>query len=774
MGIPKFFRYLKRSPIFHGAIGDSFPEVDFFGIDLNGLIHPIIGEVFEIDVDDKDKKDKSLIAKVIDGKLIGDLDTYNDKIRIANNKIFNAIRGLTRTVKPSSVLYIAVDGPAPAAKAMQQSKRREITAHKRNPTQIFDKNSISPGTPFMNQFDDFMRKKLIEIKSEDSKDKNIFPESIVYSSHMVVGEGEHKIAEFLRTYPNADKKTVVIHGMDADLIMIYLLMLQHGGSIPKNKPKFRDIFLFRNNDKTFGIEVSINLRYIAQVLEKLYPQSTYPLFDFSLLLPLIGNDFLPRFITFERIENALDTLIYGYREFLDINPDGALTDEYFGNIVWKNVGNFFNFISDNYNSILLQAWALNSDDLVKSPSPLSEQCSQGLPNLDVKCFESNWYIYVFSSKVTEFIVIPTEVDINNMIESWLEGYVWVYNYYRYGINNINMRWYYPYHYAPLFSDMGGYILSSLDANTDTVNVSWEGPTINTITNPLSIPEQLLMIMPGLSLELVPESLRKLYDMGSPIYDLYPMNFYEDKNGLSDEHASIAILPFRDPLRIVDAIAHLDLNDDFFAQYELEDPLIITNVNDIFKTGIKKGKNPQYMRRTNPNFHARRGTYHSPNINKQYTTGDLNVQQSRSSYNTQQPRSSYNTQQSGPSYNSQQPRPSYKPQQPRPSYNSQQPRPSYNSQQPRPSHNSQQPGPSYNSQQPRSSYNSQQPRSSYNSQQPRPSYNSQQPRPSYNTHQPRGSYNEEQSNSSYGMSQPAYYYNSQQSPPNTQVLKPPGN
>ena len=58
-------------------------------------------------------------------------------------------------------------------------------------TLIFDSNSITPGTEFMKRLDNFFQRWIV------SASKTL-PPKVIYSSHMVSGEAEHKIYEMMR------------------------------------------------------------------------------------------------------------------------------------------------------------------------------------------------------------------------------------------------------------------------------------------------------------------------------------------------------------------------------------------------------------------------------------------------------------------------------------------------------------------------------------------------------------------------------------------------
>ncbi|KNC36055.1 exoribonuclease [Plasmodium falciparum RAJ116] len=159
--------------------------------------------------------------------------------------VFLYVERLFDIIEPKKLLYMAIDGVAPKAKMNQQRSRRFksiscseiekraylelkerfIAENKMVPeeTTYWDSNVITPGTEFMHELS-IALKYFIEHKiTNDEKWKNVV---VIFSDSNVCGEGEHKIFNFIksqRAQPGYDPNTRhVIHGMDADLIMLSL------------------------------------------------------------------------------------------------------------------------------------------------------------------------------------------------------------------------------------------------------------------------------------------------------------------------------------------------------------------------------------------------------------------------------------------------------------------------------------------------------------------------------------------------------------------------
>jgi 5'-3' exonuclease len=103
-----------------------------------------------------------------------------------------------------------------------------------------------------------------------------------------------------------------------------------------------------------------------------------------------------------------------------------------------------------------------------------------------------------------------------VVKAYLEGLLWTYHYYYNGVASWN--WFYPFHYAPMCSDL-----------TELPNL---GAAINFSTGrPFKPFQQLIGCLPPGSSNFLPDSYRELMvSRTSPIIDLYPLEFKIDMNG----------------------------------------------------------------------------------------------------------------------------------------------------------------------------------------------------------------------------------------------------
>ena len=129
-----------------------------------------------------------------------------------------------------------------------------------------------------------------------------------------------------------------------------------------------------------------------------------------------------------------------------------------------------------------------------------------------------------------------EESRRKMGAEYVRGLCWVLRYYYQGVPS--WEWYYPYHYAPVASDLGG--LSNVDTRFE-------------VGEPFEPLEQLMAVLPPLSRGALPQPLAELMGGDSTLADMYPERFEQDLNGASSMWKAIALLPFIDRSRLRAAV-----------------------------------------------------------------------------------------------------------------------------------------------------------------------------------------------------------------------------
>ena len=557
MGIKYFYSQWIKKNKFKDVDIQYIPGNYLYGlsIDMNGLFHDIatktygyLDQVGNIDTKKLNKLENSTSEALL-------LEFYEN----LTNKLLEILKYL----KPSFYLILAVDGVAPPAKINQQRSRRYKSAlelSKSGNKSFFDKTSITPGTDFMNKLDEYL---LSWLETNSYK----LPELIIYSSHRLIGEGEHKIYHLLKYYSeiNEIKQSDLYHGvygLDADLVMLSCLS------------NIENIVLIRNdyqnivNIKKLRAEIILKLTYGWDAIfnPKIIIQ------DYVIMVFLIGNDFLPSILALEEVYQSLDVMFKIYnalrQNFTDIN----------GQITWTNLNDFLNILINKnedipylgetekkflvkkackggknklpeLNSVLdlhpnksfiqnLNYWDPRTNDprfsdefIVKEP----------FTNENFLLFRHNWYSKIFNpSFPLKSFTTFFEQDVTAMCNDYILGIQWVLGYYM-GISITN-NYIYNYLYAPLLYD----IFITLDSNIDNNKLV----TLNNVKQKsdndefkLNFMYQLVSVIPPQSANLIHKKYRHLIVEDGNLSYMCPLDFNLDFAGKKNDFEAIAILPY---------------------------------------------------------------------------------------------------------------------------------------------------------------------------------------------------------------------------------------
>lgn len=158
------------------------------------------------------------------------------------------------------------------------------------------------------------------------------------------------------------------------------------------------------------------------------------------------------------------------------------------------------------------------------------------PPDNVRLWEEGYADRYYEQK---FNVEPKDIAFRNKVaRAYVEGLAWVLLYYFQGCPS--WTWYYPYHYAPFAADF---------VELDKMDLKFEKGT------PFKPFEQLMGVLPAASNHAIPEVFRSLMsDEDSKIIDFYPTDFPIDLNGKKFAWQGVALLPFIDEKRLLDAMA----------------------------------------------------------------------------------------------------------------------------------------------------------------------------------------------------------------------------
>lgn len=500
MGIPSYFSYIvKNHPeIIKKYYIDSLLVSNFY-LDCNSIIY-----------DSYAKLDPSILSE-------------NAGIQIINS-VISKIEEYIQLIQPKRRTIIAFDGVAPLAKLKQQRERRFKSWFQSNAidnlstelqhnnslssqSNVWDKTAITPGTIFMKELN-------YRIRTHFASNH-----TLIVSGSDEVGEGEHKIFQYIRDHPeeHTEEFNTFIYGLDSDLIM---LSINHLYCSP-------NIYLFRETPhfiQSISSELEPNENYILDIPE-LSKNITYYMttensnmninrtHDYILLCFLLGNDFLPHFPAINIRTGGIDKLLLAYKTTIG-NSNILLTN---GQIIyWKHFKKLILYLSNLENQYFIdehgsrnklengQKYLLRTinDENETKEKHMEAKIKQfnSIPIYNRKVekyinpFKNGWqnryYKYLFTNND-----LPTynkrEIAIN-----YLEGIEWTFKYYTTG--QIDWTWKYKYNYPPLLQDLFKFI------------PNYQTTFINNI-NQCDMQEiiQLCYVLPKQSLHLLPPKLSQI-------------------------------------------------------------------------------------------------------------------------------------------------------------------------------------------------------------------------------------------------------------------------
>ena len=304
MGVPGLFRTLVK----------KYPQVlsrelqwktDQLLFDYNCLVHHCVHLL-----------PSTAVAKVLEETLLAKTVGYTNLI--------------VKVVNPKNVVYIALDGPVPMGKLMCQRSRRYkkvlddsfarkmATKYNIPANSNFNSSAITPGTVFM--------AKLVG-RLQSAAKLGAFGDAKVYlSDSNVPGEGEQKISRFVsngQRKPNGESPNIVMYGMDADLVVLAMMLCTKYNS---------NILLMRedadNPSEFVFLNVNILIDSLISEYKLFYVERTQFVKDFAFISMFGGNDFVDPFVHTKMREGGLDSLLNAYSKTLSARKNGtALIDE---------------------------------------------------------------------------------------------------------------------------------------------------------------------------------------------------------------------------------------------------------------------------------------------------------------------------------------------------------------------------------------------------------------------------------------------------------------
>jgi 5'-3' exonuclease len=507
MGIPSYFSYIVKN---HPEIIRRFSKE--LQQNPTGDCEFIINNLY-LDCN-------SIIYDAVHNTKFSDITSDSSKIIIS--KVIAKIEEYIKVIAPTTCVFIAFDGVAPLAKLDQQRERRYKSWYQSDITQkimnlkkadIWNTTAITPGTVFMSELNKAIKNHFDEVARDSSL-------KYMISTSDEVGEGEHKLFEFIRENPELHDSNTrsIVYGLDADLIMLSINHL----------PVCPNIYLFRETphfiqsidrslepDKTYLLDIPLLVEQIKNEMsgfvgdgEESHGIDVNIVYDYIFICFFLGNDFMPHFPSINIRTGGVHKMMNAYKATFGTSVGGK--DKYLTDgkkINWKNVRTMVDFLAKNEVGFLKEELKMHDKrENHNLPTKTQEEMFakfEAIPTYERELekyinpykegWENRYYQCLFGFDLAEGPEKLGEFK-RAVCENYLSGLEWTMKYYTSGCPD--WRWCYKYHYPPLMGDLIHHV-------PYFEREFLAGGDMGVAVTPLV---QLCYVLPKPSLNLLPEKL----------------------------------------------------------------------------------------------------------------------------------------------------------------------------------------------------------------------------------------------------------------------------
>lgn len=574
MGVPTLFKKIIANKYYkdiHQGIKEGKTDCDYFFLDYNGMVYNAYENI------KKDIEENNYSKSKIEDLVLEEL------IKMTQDLICNVI-------KPKKLTYIALDGPAPRAKMVQQRSRRYKAILEKNfmkelkdkfkmneSKESWDRSAnISPGTEFMEK----LSNRIVKAMKEKTFQKHNSKMKIIFNNGNTPGEGEHKFLHLLRNMRTMESKQndkIYLYGRDADLII--LAVCTHKSNIHivreialENDPTLNELYegykyLELNIDnlkKGFYNDITRKDSYKEKEGIQVKKKNKICLLnDYIFLTFLAGNDFVLSLPFLKIKKNALYKIINIYQEIKEdfddylvkfdfrkdkkpsINLDFLKKiyekgheneDEWMKNDIQKEIDKQLTGYVDErqkeFESKLSEYEKIKNrythSHIANPQHPLFETYQKDIRSLDYNKEYSAWRNDFYNY----FLGNNEKNQIDLCVQNYIESLYFTLNYYFVGCPS--WSWHYKFRIAPLLGDVFNYLEEN--KNVNKLNDFELG-------SPMTPFQQLLFILPPQNKEILPETLHPIMiddKVGATQY--YPESIIIDAAFGGKTMYSEAILP----------------------------------------------------------------------------------------------------------------------------------------------------------------------------------------------------------------------------------------
>jgi 5'-3' exonuclease len=581
MGVPTFFLSILKKKNYrniHSGVNNGNIKCDYFFMDYNGIVYAAYERI------KKNIEGKNLSKEYIEELIISEVIRYTKYL-------------ICDVVKPDKLTYIALDGPAPRAKMVQQRSRRykgyfdkiymqnEKKKYKINSDEVeWDRSAnISPGTDFMEK----LSNKLLEIMKAKGFSTHNSKMQVLLSNSNVPGEGEHKFLPLIRSMRNKESTKnlkIYLYGKDADLIVLAISTHKNNMHVIREvdlqTPEIKKMY-----ESYEFLDININnlknafIHDLTRSFENYQFDKIRIINDYIFLTFLVGNDFVISLPYLKIKKDGLESLIAVYRSIkmnhddylINYHPDKedspTLNINFFKELMSemskkedflmkKQQKEVDRIMSGSIDNKRLEKEALMSSfDIMKNRYEHLEVCSPDHPlfhkyqeefkkidyNKDYEVWKEEYYKYYLGiDKTNEKEYLKIRI---NLVKNYLESVMFNLKYYFQGCPS--WKWHYKFRISPLLTDIY-YVLENniIDLN----NIQFEEGI------PYTPFQQLMLILPPQMNPLIPSVLRPIMiDDKLLCTQFYPIDFKLDVTIGQKTIYSEAILPEIDEELLIETV-----------------------------------------------------------------------------------------------------------------------------------------------------------------------------------------------------------------------------
>jgi 5'-3' exonuclease len=409
---------------------------------------------------------------------------------------------LIQLVRPSVGAFVSCDGVVCAAKRRQQRLRRfkgpwtasaESAILGKAVNSGWDQNALTPGSAFMKRLGDV----LTAAGAALSQQLGI---RVIVSTTSEPGEGEHKLLAAMRRERPA---SCVIYGLDADLILLALLLVADTGA---NVSLLRETQEFERGGGRDG-DGGWRILSIPKLQGAMFASGAAPEYvrDFVAGMSLLGNDFLPHALTRtvrdDGIPQLLQTLqqqLWSQGQFLVDPTNGQIRREGILALLrnWSTAesGDMFMSVLDAYKAM---RYSVGEGE---TPEQTALREWNALP--------ARWGSLTRILAPSRKELVPQWKEIYRNVwggggheHEYLQGVAWVWDYY--SGRSVDQGWMFEAHLPPLWCDLVAHL------ENQTVMTHLAAPAVR---YPTALPEwiHLLAVLPMDSVQrLLPKDKHRL-------------------------------------------------------------------------------------------------------------------------------------------------------------------------------------------------------------------------------------------------------------------------